>query len=75
MSEGTACYKAWQETPIPVYTKFYFFDMLNAEDFVMNQAKPVVKERGPYTFRLVFLQKQMNNLNNLPHVTDKWRKK
>ena len=51
LSEGTVSYKAWKETPIPLYTKFYFFDMLNAEDFELNHANPVVEERGPYTFR------------------------
>ena len=48
-------YKAWEETPIPLYTKFYLFDMLNAEDFEMNHAKPIVEERGPYTFRYLTL--------------------
>ena len=31
IKEGTASYAAWKETPIPVYTKFYFFDMLNPQ--------------------------------------------
>ena len=31
IKEGTASYAAWRETPIPVYTKFYFFDMLNPQ--------------------------------------------
>ena len=51
LSEGTVSYNAWKETPIPLYTKFYFFDMLNFEDFELNHANPVVEERGPYTFR------------------------
>jgi len=51
--EGTKTFDAWQATPIPVYTKFYFFNMLNAEDFEKNHGKPIVEERGPYTFREV----------------------
>ena len=31
IKDGTASYAAWKETPIPVYTKFYFFDMLNPQ--------------------------------------------
>jgi len=58
LSEGTVSYKAWKETPIPLYTKFYFFDMLNVEDFELNHANPVVEERGPYTFRQV--EKKVN---------------
>ena len=53
MKEGTASYNAWVETPIPVYTKFYFFDMLNPSDLFYKHEKPILEERGPYTFRFV----------------------
>jgi len=53
VQEGTKTYDAWKQTPIPVYTKFYFFNMLNAEDFEQNHGKPILEERGPYTFREV----------------------
>ena len=36
IKEGTASYAAWRETPIPVYTKFYFFDMLNPQVNVID---------------------------------------
>ena len=49
--EGTAAYDAFLETPVPVLTKFYFFDMLNPRDLFHNYEKPVLEERGPYTFR------------------------
>ena len=51
VKEGTASYNAWVETPIPVYTKFYFFDMLNPRDLFHKHEKPILDERGPYTFR------------------------
>ena len=51
MREGTTAYKSWKGTPIPIYIKFYFFNMLNAEAFQDQGDKPVVEERGPYTFR------------------------
>jgi len=53
VEEGTKTFEAWKETPIPVYTKFYFFNMLNADDFQENHGKPILEERGPYTFREV----------------------
>jgi len=56
--EGTAAYDAFLETPVPVLTKFYFFDMLNPRDLFHNYEKPVLEERGPYTFREV--QKKVN---------------
>ena len=51
IEEGTAAYNAWVETPIPVYTKFYFFDMINPSDLFHSHEKPILEERGPYTFR------------------------
>ena len=35
IKEGTAAFQAWLETPVPVYTKFYFFDMLNPRSEMM----------------------------------------
>lgn len=49
--EGTEAYNAWLATPIPVYTKFYLFSLTNPEDFLANRSKPILEERGPYTFR------------------------
>jgi len=58
ITPGTAAYIAWMETPIPVFTKFYFFDMLNPSELFHNHEKPILEERGPYTFREV--EKKMN---------------
>merc|ERR1711892_285689 len=58
IEEGTAAYNAWVETPIPVYTKFYFFDMINPSDLFHSHEKPILEERGPYTFREV--EKKVN---------------
>jgi len=49
--EGTKTFAAWKESPIPIYIKFYFFNMVNADDFEKNHAKPILEEKGPYTFR------------------------
>ena len=48
---GSAAYAAFVETPIPVMTSFYFFDILNPRKIVETREKPILKERGPYTFR------------------------
>merc|ERR1712123_57381 len=58
IEEGTSAYNAWVETPIPVYTKFYFFDMINPSDLFHSHEKPILEERGPYTFREV--EKKVN---------------
>eukprot|EP00091_Calanus_sinicus_P009760 TRINITY_DN22694_c0_g1_i1.p1 TRINITY_DN22694_c0_g1~~TRINITY_DN22694_c0_g1_i1.p1 ORF type:complete len:123 (+),score=31.50 TRINITY_DN22694_c0_g1_i1:281-649(+) len=46
IEEGTAAYNAWVETPIPVYTKFYFFDMIDPSDLFHSHEKPILEERG-----------------------------
>ena len=51
--EGTASYNAWKETPIPVFTKFYFFDMVNPRELFHSKEMPILVEQGPYTFREV----------------------
>jgi hypothetical protein len=53
IEEGTAAYNAWVETPMPVYTKFYFFDLVSPRNLFYSHEKPVIEERGPYTFRFV----------------------
>ena len=40
IKEGTHTYAAWKETPIPVFTKFYFFDMLNPQVIVIAIVLP-----------------------------------
>lgn len=35
---------------IPIYMKFYPFDCLNPEQVELNGSRPVLVERGPYTF-------------------------
>jgi hypothetical protein len=39
-----------------VYRNFYVFDVQNADDIIANRSKPIVRERGPYTYR-VWLKK------------------
>jgi len=53
IGEGSAAYNAWLETPLPVFTKFYFFDMVNPRDLFYKNEKPILEERGPYVFRQV----------------------
>ena len=51
VKKGTASYKAFVGAPMPTLTKFYFFDMLNPRELFHRQEKPILEERGPYTFR------------------------
>jgi len=51
LHNGTLGYEVWQDIPLPIYQRLYFFNITNAEDFMRRKAKPKVVEVGPYTFR------------------------
>ncbi|RWS00943.1 Lysosome membrane protein 2-like protein, partial [Dinothrombium tinctorium] len=46
---GSDMFYKWIELPIPLTIQFYLFEVMNPMA-VINGAKPVVRERGPYTF-------------------------
>lgn len=48
--EGKELFQKWANVDLPIYLKFYLFDVQNAEEVEMNGSKPILKERGPYTF-------------------------
>merc|ERR1719347_141514 len=50
--EGTRAYQAWSRPPA-LSTEFYFYNLLNPEQFLKEHAKPILEEKGPYTFREV----------------------
>ncbi|XP_070538993.1 scavenger receptor class B member 1-like isoform X2 [Ptychodera flava] len=43
-------YAGWVDPPIQMHQKFYFFDVQN-KDEILQGAKPVVRQIGPYTYR------------------------
>lgn len=51
LHNGTIGYNVWQDIPLPIYQRLYFFNITNSEDFMRRKAKPKLKEIGPYTFR------------------------
>lgn len=44
----------WKDLPIPFYFAVHFFEVVNPTE-VVNGAKPVVAERGPYVYRFVLV--------------------
>lgn len=47
---GSFSYDLWHYTPIPLYIRFYLFNLTNPDEFT-NGAKPVLQEVGPYVYR------------------------
>ena len=53
IKKGHATYEQLQNPTIPIYKKFYFFNLTNAEDFHNKQGGviPNFTEVGPYSYR------------------------
>ncbi|XP_022236874.1 protein croquemort-like, partial [Limulus polyphemus] len=51
LQEGSESYGYWKEPPVPIYIRFYFFNLTNPEGVWSLKEKPDFKEMGPYTFR------------------------
>ena len=44
-------YKFWENSPVPMYIRFYLFNVTNSREVIEFQDKPIVQQLGPYTFR------------------------
>ncbi|RWS29651.1 scavenger receptor class B member 1-like protein [Leptotrombidium deliense] len=68
LTEGSESYEIWKEIPLPMYQKFYFYNVTNSVDVERLGSKPILKEIGPFTYR-VFLKKNNINFNRNGTVT------
>ncbi|XP_037084392.1 protein croquemort-like [Pollicipes pollicipes] len=50
-SPGSEGYPYWLSTSFPVFIRFYFWNVTNWEDVLSKQARPILQEMGPYTYR------------------------
>lgn len=50
LKEGTQQWNLFKKIPFPFDTKIYFFDVQNVNE-ILQGAKPVVKEVGPYVYK------------------------
>ncbi|RWS20922.1 platelet glycoprotein 4-like protein, partial [Leptotrombidium deliense] len=41
----------WAKLTVPMYMKFYFFDVLNVDEVLNGLSQPIVAQKGPYVFR------------------------
>ncbi|XP_077517685.1 protein croquemort-like isoform X1 [Amblyomma americanum] len=50
LEPGNEVYSNWQRAPVPIYVKYYFFNMTNPEEILAGTEKARLQEVGPYTF-------------------------
>ena len=51
LAEGSETYEKWHKIPVPIYYRYYFFNVSNSADVERIGARPVVNEVGPFTYR------------------------
>uniref|UniRef100_A0A672ZB95 Platelet glycoprotein 4 n=1 Tax=Sphaeramia orbicularis TaxID=375764 RepID=A0A672ZB95_9TELE len=60
---GTTAFDNWNATGAMVYRQFWFLEVKNPTEIVQNGATPVVREKGPYTYRTRYLPKENITFN------------
>lgn len=60
---GTIAYDNWVATGAAVYRQFWFFTVKNPQEVIEDGAKPVLMERGPFTYKTRFLPKDNVTFN------------
>uniref|UniRef100_UPI0037E7BD27 platelet glycoprotein 4 n=1 Tax=Semicossyphus pulcher TaxID=241346 RepID=UPI0037E7BD27 len=60
---GTTAYDNWVATGAKVYRQFWFFDVKNSIEVLQYGARPVVVEKGPYTYITRYLPKENVTFN------------
>ncbi|XP_072821233.1 platelet glycoprotein 4-like isoform X4 [Vicugna pacos] len=68
LEEGTIAFKNWVKTGTEVYRQIWIFDVQNPEEVAVNSSKIKVKQRGPYTYRVRYLAKEIIKQDSETHT-------
>ena len=72
LKENSESFPFWKDIPVPIYERFYFFNITNPQEIERFGAKPNLKEIGPFTYRM-YLNKTRVTFN--PNGTVTYREK
>lgn len=61
LSQGSLSYPKWESPPVPIYQKFYFYNVTNAAEIEQMGAKPLLEEIGPFTYRSHWQKQEMEH--------------
>lgn len=66
LEPSSQTYPMWLQPPVPIYQKFYFYNVTNAIDIEQRGHKPVLQEIGPFTYRSVWTKReiQLDDIKN-----------
>lgn len=67
LTPSSQSYPMWKDVPVPVYQKFYFYNVTNAQEIEQFGHKPKLEEVGPFTYRSDWTKKdiEMDDLQNI----------
>lgn len=61
LSKNSLSYPVWKNIPVPIYQKFFFFNVTNAQDIEQRGHKPKLEEIGPFVYRSEWTKKDIAN--------------
>ncbi|KAK4016392.1 protein croquemort [Daphnia magna] len=64
LQPGTIMYKFWETSPVPMYIRFYMYNVTNSDDVLNLQVKPIVEEIGPFTYTEVHERVNVERYDN-----------
>ncbi|KTF83011.1 hypothetical protein cypCar_00016588 [Cyprinus carpio] len=64
LENGTLAFETWTSVDIAIHRQFWLFDVQNADDVVSQGAKPVLVQKGPYTYKTRFIPKKNITFND-----------
>ncbi|CAA3019404.1 scavenger receptor class B member 1-like isoform X1, partial [Olea europaea subsp. europaea] len=64
LTQSSQTYPMWKEPPVPIYQKFYFFNVTNAHDVEQFGLKPILAEVGPFTYRCKWNKRDIEFLSS-----------
>ncbi|KAG9509821.1 Scavenger receptor class B member 1, partial [Fragariocoptes setiger] len=64
LTPSSQSYKLWKELPLPIYQKFYFYNVTNGHDIEHLGRTPVLKEIGPFTYSSRWSKRKIVSYDN-----------
>nr|XP_055045968.1 platelet glycoprotein 4 [Misgurnus anguillicaudatus] len=58
LENGTLAFDTWTSVDTAVWRQFWLFDVQNPDDVVNKGAKPVLVQKGPYTYKTRYIPKK-----------------
>jgi hypothetical protein len=62
-------FELWKDLPLPIFQKFYFFNVTNPSEVQKNGDRPRLQEVGPFVYRMDIKKNQINFSDSEESIT------